>query len=148
VNNYIVQAIGDKDQYGDKAPKPKLYGNYRVETFYKDSIVIPPLATDKARWNKIILSDVNRCAIQMMDDSLCAYAYHVNSDSSEIRFMDRNSSQLKYTFKYLETDKDHIELKSEDPDGSIYMKLARLKPDAYLLMNRGFHWINEYPLNR
>ena len=146
--NYTKQASRDKDQYGDEAPKPTLYGNYRVETFLKNTILIPPLTTDKIRWNKIILSSVDRGAVQMMDDTLQAFTYHVNPDTNEIRFNDRGSDQLKFTFKYMITDQDHIEMKSEDPDGSIYMKLIRLVPGDYLLMKRGFHWINEYPLNR
>ena len=146
--DYTKQAIDAKDQYGDNAPKPKLYGNYRVETFYKDSVIIPPLTTDKTRWNRIILSSFDRGAVQMMDDSLQAYTYQDISYNSEISFKDRFSGLLKYTFKYLQTDDDHIEMKSEDPDGSIYMKLVRMNPGDYLLMKRGFHWVNEYPLNR
>ncbi len=39
-------------------------------------------------------------------------------------------------------------MKSEAPYDSIYMKLVRLETGDNLLMKRGFHWINEYPLNR
>ena len=146
--NSTKQAIQAKDQYGDDAPKPKLYGNYRVETFYKDTSVIPPLTTDKTRWNRVILSNFDRCTVQMMDDTLQAYTYQVNPDTYEIRFSDQFNDDVKYTFKYQQTDKDHIEMKSEAPYDSIYMKLVRLETDDYLLMKRGFHWINEYPLNR
>ena len=148
LNSNKNQAISFQDQYGDEAPKPKLYGNYRVETFYKNTVIIPPILTDKTRWNKIVLSSFDRGAVQMMDDTLEAYTYHDYPDTNEIRFNDRVSNQLKYTFKYLQTDQDHMEMKSEDPDGSIYMKLVRLESSDYLLMKRGFHWINEYPLNR
>ena len=146
--NYTKQAIQAKEQYGDEAPKPKLYGNYRVETYYKYGIIIPPLRTDKTRWNKIIFSEFDRGAVQTMDDTLQAYTYHLNPDTNEIRFNNRNTDELIYIFKYLQIDKDHIEMKSESPDESIYMKLLRLETGDYLLMKRGFHWINEYPFNR
>jgi hypothetical protein len=84
----------------------------------------------------------------MMDDTLQAYTYHINLDTNEIRFNNRNTDELIYIFKYLQIDKDHIEMKSESPDGSICMKLVKLETGDYLLMKRGFHWINEYPLNR
>jgi hypothetical protein len=84
----------------------------------------------------------------MMNDTLQTYIYLVNPDTSEITFKDMANDELIYTFKYLQTEKDHIEMKSEDPDGSIYLKLVRLDPGDDLLMRRGFHWINEYPLNR
>jgi hypothetical protein len=145
---YTIQAIDALTQYGDEAPKPKLYGNYRVEAYYKYTDIIPPLVTDKTRWNRIILSDFNHGSVQMMDDTLQAYNYDDNPDQSEIKFLDRFSNQLKYSFTYLVVDKDHIEMKSKDPDGSIYMKLVRLDPGEFPLMKRGFHWINEYPLNR
>lgn len=142
------QAIRLRAEYGEGSPKSKLYGSYRVETYLKNAIVIPPLLKDKTRWNKIILSEFDRGAIQMMDSSLQDYTYHINADKSELRLNDRVSDQLEYTFKYLQVDNDHIEMKSEDPDGSIYLKLVRLDPTDYLLMKRGFHWINEHPLNR
>jgi uncharacterized membrane protein YphA (DoxX/SURF4 family) len=145
---YTMQAVEYKNKYGDETKKPALYGSYRIETFYKDSVVIPPLLTNKTRWNKIILSSFDRGAIQMMNDTLQTYIYQVNPDTNEIRFKDMASDELKYTFKYLQTEKDCIEMKSEDPDGSIYLKLVRLDPGDNLLMKRGFHWINEYPLNR
>jgi hypothetical protein len=30
----------------------------------------------------------------------------------------------------------------------VRMRLRRVDPDAFLLRSRGFHWINEVPLNR
>ena len=146
--DYSKHAISEKAQFGEGATKPKLYGNYRVETFYKNTVVMPPLLTDKDRWNKIIFGEFELGAVQMMDDTLQAYTYHDNPDTNEIRFNDRVSDQLKYTFKYLQTDQDHIEMKSEDPDGSIYMKLVRLDPGDYLLIKRGFHWISEHPFKQ
>jgi hypothetical protein len=130
------------------SPRPKLYGNYRVEGFYKNTVEIPPLTTDKSRWNKIILSSFDLGAVQMMDDTLTAYTYHDKPDTNEIRFTTRTTDELRYQFKYLQIDQDHIEMKSESPDGSIYMKLVRMVPNHYLLTNTGFHWINEYPLDR
>ena len=145
---YTNDAISVRAQYGDDAPKPKLYGNYQVETYYKYRDIIPPLVTDKIRWNRIIFSEFNRGSVQMMDDTLQAYTYYDDPVQSEIKLLDRFSNQLKYSFTYQVVDKDHIEMKSKDPDGSIYMKLVRLDPGEFPLMKRGFHWINEYPLNR
>ncbi len=146
--NYTELAIEAREKYGDDTAKPKLYGNYRVEAFYKDSVVIPPLAADKTRWKKILLGNFDRGAVQMMNDTLNTYTYHDNFDSNEISFTTRSTDELKYQFKYSQIDKEHIEMKSESPDGSIYMKLVRMEPDEYLLMKRGFHWISEYPFNR
>lgn len=142
------QAVKLNAEYGDNSPKSRLYGSYRVETYLKNTVVIPPLLTDKTRWNKIILSKFNRGAVQMMDDTLHVYTYHDNPDKNELQLNDRNSDQLEYTFKYLLVDNNHIEMESEDLGKSIYLKLVRLDPGDYLLMKRGFHWINEYPFNR
>ena len=144
--NYTNQAIETQAEYGDEAPKPKLYGNYQVETFTKNENTITPLPGDKLRWKRLVLSEFGRGSVEKMDDTLQAYTYYDDPYQHEIKLYDRSDNQLMYSFTYNLPDKDHIELRSENE--GMYLKLLRLQPGEFLLMKRGFHWINEYPLNR
>ena len=54
------------------------------------------------------------------------------------------NSMLHYT----EPDADHVVLHGRLGKDKIEVKLVRKSLDKFLLRSRGFHWVNEYPLNR
>ena len=43
---------------------------------------------------------------------------------------------------------DTLLLKGEYDGHQLAVKLVRENPSTFLLANRGFHWINEFPFNR
>lgn len=45
-------------------------------------------------------------------------------------------------------DDRHIRLSGDAGDQRISATLRRIDRDDFLLVNRGFHWINEFPFNR
>ena len=53
-----------------------------------------------------------------------------------------------YVFTYSYGDTNHIVLRGSLAGDALEVNLRRLGPTNFLLLNRGFHWINEYPLNR
>jgi len=146
--NTIGQSISSMKLYGDAAPKPKLYGYYNVATYVKDKDTLPPLLTDTTRWNKILIREYNRITVKMMNDTLVAYSYSEDTLHSTITFTQRDDTTLKYAFSYLPVNNGILELQSTGRKNSIYMQLNKIDVNDFLLMKRGFHWINEYPLNR
>jgi hypothetical protein len=145
----ISQSIGSMKQYGDAAPKPKLYGYYDVTTFVKDKDTLLPLLTDTMRWNKILFREYNRITIKMMNDTLISYTYNDDTLHHQITFTQRDDTTLKYSFAYLPANSNMLELRSvNNSRDSIYMLLNKIEVNDFLLLKRGFHWINEYPLNR
>jgi uncharacterized membrane protein YphA (DoxX/SURF4 family) len=144
---YSYEGINNLKQYGDDAPKPKLYGYYNVVTFVKNRDTLPPLLTDTTRWNKLLFREYDRITIKMMNDTLMAYNYKDDSLKHELQLTQRDDTTLKYNFIYNPIDKTRLELRSMGKD-SIYMQLSKIEVNDFLLMKRGFHWINEYPLNR
>lgn len=144
----IMQSISSMKLYGDAAPKPKLYGYYNVSTYVKDKDTLAPLLTDTTRWNKILFREYNRITVKMMNDTLIAYTYADDTLKHTITFTQRDDTTLKYSFTYVPVNKDVLELMSVGRKDSIYMQLNKIDVNDFLLMKRGFHWINEYPLNR
>lgn len=49
---------------------------------------------------------------------------------------------------WTEPDKDHVALDGEINGSKETIRLRRIDTSKFLLLNRGFHWINEMPLNR
>ena len=144
---FTMEGINSLKKYGENAPKPELYGYYNVATFIRNNDTLAPLLTDTIRWNKILFDNYNRITIKKMNDTLIAYTYTNDTMSHELRLTQRDDATLTYNFTYNVVDKNRIELKSTHKD-AIYMQLNKIDVNDLLLMKRGFHWINEYPLNR
>lgn len=142
----INRSIEGQEKWGKKAPKPALYGIYEVEEFIKNNDTLPPLVTDSIRWKRLVI-DKRSSGIQTMDEKILKVKEETDtvsktlnlisySDSTDIR---RISYKLKDSLFYFQTIYKGDTLK-------ITTK-KRLRED-FLLLNRGFHWINEKPFNR
>lgn len=144
---YTIDAVNNLKQYGDDAAKPKLYGYYNVETFTENKDTLPPLLTDTRRWNKILFKEYDRITIKKMNDTLIAFTYKDDTLKHVLQLIQRDDTTLKYNFTYNAVDKNRLELRSTGKD-NMYMQLNKIDVKDFLLTKRGFHWINEYPLNR
>jgi uncharacterized membrane protein YphA (DoxX/SURF4 family) len=152
VGTMISGDLDDLSDYGDAAPKAPLYGYYNVETFKKNNDTIAPLLTDTLRWNKIIFdgyTSFNRAIVKKMNDSLVSYTYKIDSLHKSITFTLRNDTIPKDSFFYAfqGNNNEWIELRSQRAD-SLYMRIHKIYLQNFPLVKRGYHWINEYPLNR
>lgn len=52
------------------------------------------------------------------------------------------------TLNYHHPDSTHLILSGQLNGDSIYIALQKVDLNKLRLLNRGFHWINEYPYNR
>ena len=54
----------------------------------------------------------------------------------------------KLVFTYSRPDANHLVLQGLVMKQPVTIKLQKIDESKFLLPSRGFHWINEYPLNR
>jgi hypothetical protein len=54
----------------------------------------------------------------------------------------------KAHFAFQQTDPAHLVLDGQMDGHPVQMRLALFDRNKLLLVNRGFHWIQEFPLNR
>jgi len=124
-------------------PKPPLQGVYRVVKMTLNDKHIDPKYVDPYIWREIVFGAPYR---QSKEAGLMTirtygalqggvYSLNFNLEGNEIK---TNSGNIKYT---------------PLPDGSIQLeneayRATFIKVPEYLLVNRGFHWINEFPFNR
>lgn len=132
---------------GDFAAKPPLYGAWGVDEFSLDGQVRPPLLTDEFRWQKIIFDFNTGLTIQGMDGKLLRFGAKMDTGKKTIELTKRSDPAWKALLTYqLPTQQTMV------ADGSagaqkIHLTLHHLD-GKYLLQDRGFHWINEFPFNR
>lgn len=132
---------------GDFAVKPPLHGAWAVDEFDVDGQPRPPLLTDSLRWQKVIF-DVNpSIVVQGMDGKLDRYTTKVDFTKKTIELGRLKDKQWKGSLAYALPTNDAMTMDGQLGGQKVHMKLHHLD-GKYLLNTRGFHWINEFPLNR
>ncbi len=138
-------------QYGDRAQKAPLYGIYNVETFVRNNDTVAPLQTDTTRWKTVIVGGYRgypRTLIKGMNDSLKSYVMRPDTATKKIEMVPRGDSTVKNQLVYHYPDKEHLVMQGSWKGDSIYIRMKIYDLNKFLLVNRGFNWINEYPFNR
>jgi len=134
-------------KYGDKAPHPPLYGIYYTETFLRNNTPVPPLTTDSTRWNRLIITNKDYAAIRLMNDSTLNYHFKIDTAAKTALLYSLsdtlNKSRLTYT-----KNTAYLTLTGKLGSDTVFIKLKKYDEKRFRLISRGFHWVNEYPLNR
>ena len=117
-----------------------LRGIWSVQEFALDGQVHPPLLTDKVRWQRLFIESATDSAVQGMDGEAQHYPLQPNSAS-------RTMSIGPTEFSYDQPFPDVLVLHGDTGGHQVRMRLRREDSSHFLLTTRGFHWINEYPVN-
>jgi hypothetical protein len=120
---------------------PPLYGLWEVEGFARRGVEVAPLVTDGTRWRKVALQSMQGATVRMMDDAVRNYQVKYDAAGSAL---DLTGPADAGHYTWIKPDNDHIVLAS----AGATIKLRRIDATKFLLVDRGFRWINERPFNR
>lgn len=147
--------------YGALAPRGALDGTWEVVEFRRDSVDVPPLVTDESRWRYFTI--VDRPAWKQ---AIVTHMKGVNgrwrltirdgdpADTLELREMtvaagdDASMAPLVGTLTCPREGEKNLRMTGEIAGARVEALCARREPQDFLLMKRGFHWVNEDPFNR
>ena len=122
-----------------------LVGEFEVETFTLNGEVVPPGKLDTRRWRKIIVKAKN-VDIQYMDGGSGPWHFNREATGSKIIL---HSLDLWSTGIFSDHRKRTDSYVGRKPQsGLLKINLRKIGENQFLLVNRGFHWVNEYPFNR
>ncbi len=141
-------AYEGRKMYGDLAPRSALYGIWTVEEFEVNGKPRPPLLTDADRWRRVVFDHPQMIAIQLMSDTRRRYSLKLDPDAKTMALTKRTDPAWTSTLSYKQPEPTSIALEGTMDGQKIRAKLRRTDNPDFLLINRGFHWINEYPFNR
>lgn len=122
-------------------------GAYEVITFVKNSDTIPALKTDSIRWNKMILQEggVN---IITMTHKKAFYSVKTDTIKKNLIFTSYDDSTKVFQFDYKLKPNKLLYLYGKYQSNNIQVLCKKKTINEYLLVNRGFHWINERAFNK
>jgi hypothetical protein len=134
-------------QYGDYAPKPAFYGRYDVKVHALNGDTLPPIMDHKTRWKSMTVEFKDWATVDYMDEVKVYWRFSADTMSRTVNIYSMDSVS-HYKFNYTDDGFGNYALIGGDSTSNIYFKLKRKLPQDYLLMNRGFNWVNEQPFNR
>jgi hypothetical protein len=148
---HVFGGLQTVKKYGDIAPKPPLYGLYNVEKFVLNGDTLAPMLTDTSRWRQVVVAGsigFSNLTVRFMNDSLRRYVFEPDTVKLRAVVYARFDTAHKYHLTYQRPDTNLLIIKGLIQKDSIYARLKKQDIGQFLLVNRGFHWVNEYPLNR
>jgi hypothetical protein len=144
----VYGAVKAEKEYGSGAPKSPLYGLYEVKKFVINKDTLQPLTTNLVRWNKIALDGPDYAVLKYMNDSTEYLSVKIDTIKRTLVIYRFTDTVNRYHFTYTKPQKDSLYLVGKFKRDSVKIMFHRDDANKFLLVRRGFHWINEYPYNR
>ena len=143
--------------YGALAPKGELDGTWEVVEFRRDSVDVPPLVTDESRWRYFTIIDRpewKQAIVTHMKGVNGRWSLVIKDGALELREMtvaageDASKAPLVGTLAYTREGEKGLRISGDIAGTRVEALCALREPRDFLLLNRGFHWVNEGPFNR
>ena len=121
-----------------KPNRPPLYGLYDVES-------------GPENWQKVIVSFPQGISVRTSDGKTLSLA--AQYEAGAVTLTKRAGADMPLQFAYgvrftwSRPDPDHVVLEGAN-GAAISIRLRKIDTSKFLLLSRGFHWINEVPMNR
>lgn len=144
----VYSGIDSWHTYGGGRPKSSLYGIWNVEQMSIDGQPRSPLFTDKDRWRRVVFDVPTFISFQRPDDTFTGYGSAFNEKDHTIALTKSADKNWKASLAYTRPAPDQLVLAGAMDGHQVELKLKLMDRDKFNLVNRGFHWINEYPFQR
>jgi len=136
--------------FGSPARRPPLYGIWEVDSFVRGHDAIPALVGDSVRWRRMVVNFPGFLSVRLLNDSTRGFRVHADSVGHTLVLTTRADSSKKFPFSYTRGGvlNDQLQLDGTLGGDSLHLRLHRVDETRFLLLSRGYHWINELPFNR
>lgn len=143
----------------DRAVHGPLYGVWNIDELNvtgdpAGSLFTPKLLQEmkipaaKDRWQRLVFQNPERAFIQLANGTLDFVKSNVDLKSNSLSLSDSDDVTWKCVFSLQTSDPRQMQLQGTVNGLSVTAKLHREDETRFILITRGFHWINEYPFSR
>ena len=134
--------------YGGGSPKSPLYGIWDVDQFSIDDQPHPPLVGDTERWHRVVFELPSFATFQRMDESLTYFGIAIKENEKTLMLSKTGDKSWSANFTFQRRSADQLTLDGMMDNHHIHMDMKLFDHKKFLVLNRGFHWIQESPFNR
>jgi uncharacterized membrane protein YphA (DoxX/SURF4 family) len=146
LGNDLYQSHREVRQFAEARRTTPLYGIWLVEEFILNGQVRPQLLTDPLRWQRLIV-DVNGAEVLPMSGPPGYFLLKVDPAKKSFVLSKPNDWIWRAELAYENPQPDQLILRGQLDGQPVTATLRRFDQSRFLLLNRGFHWINETALN-
>ena len=129
-----------------------LRGIWTVDDFTMDNLARLPLVTDTERWQRVIFDEPQIVIVQSMDGTQKKYFLQLDQQKRTMTLWDpAGDLHWNARFTYDVSQPNVMLLEGRTGQHKLSAKLERMDmsdPVKFLLLNRGVHWVTDYPHNR
>jgi hypothetical protein len=143
----LYQFSGDWHRFGGGAPKSPFYGIWDVDEMRIDGVVRSPLLTDYRRWRRVIFERPGSMAFERMDDSFGTFASVFDPKRGTLALNQPDDKKWKGELRALQQG-HRLFLEGKLGQHTVRIEATDMGRSRFLLVSRGFHWIQDYPFNR
>jgi hypothetical protein len=127
--------------FGGGRPHSPLYGIWEVSRMSIDEQPRPPLLTDAGRWRRAIFDFPTLMAFQRMDDSFAYYPASINLTDKILALTKRGDRNWTSNFTFQRPAREQLVLDGRMDNHQVHIELQLTDGNKFLLVRRGFHWI-------
>jgi hypothetical protein len=132
-----------------QAPQPALYGIWNIERMTIDGVERAPLVSDYERWRRVIVQNATTISFWRMDDTVLQYSARVDTSAQDIGLTTVPfKGAAAGTLRYSQTAADRLIFDGTVGDRAVHLDTRLVDHSTFLLLSRGFHWVQEFPFNR
>lgn len=128
-------------------PKNNLAAAYFTEEFFKNADTLPPGKNDSIRWSKFFISEFYS-QVFFANEQSTYYDTKIDTVAKTLKLKSYADTNQVFTLNYAFTNDNRFTISGLFRSDSISANFKVKRLEDYLLVKRGFHWINEYPFNR
>lgn len=128
------------DQRQFLAQRSPLYGVWEVEEFN--------VGQASPRWWRVIFDSPRRMAVQTGSDPHQRFMSELDQEKHTLTIRKREDPSWNTVLTYEQVSPEVVTLTGTLNGSEMTARLRRSGERKFLLTDRGFHWINEFPFNR
>ena len=106
------------------------------------------MVTDYDRWRRVIFDRPTQMSFQRMDDTFVNYPAKIDTAAKSIALTKNGDANWKSSLAFEQAGTDRMTVSGEMDGKAIVLRLELFPREKFLLVSRGFNWIQEYPFNR
>lgn len=133
---------------GPFAPRPPLYGLYEVESITENGADRPLLITDGGLWRYVIVGSPTEVAATTMDNTLVRYRAKYDAATKSIEMHRQDAGSPTEDLVLAPLPQGGFSITGQSGGKSVAVKLHSVDVSKFILVSRGFHWINEKSYSR
>ena len=140
----LYQSYDQRRSFISRGRSP-LYGVWEVEEF---SLGQAPATTSAPRWRRMVFDFPGRVVVQTATDAPERLGLELDQDKRTLTLRKRDDPSWNSVLTYEQVSPEVVRLAGALNGSEMTARLRRSDERKFLLIDRGFHWINEFPFNR